>query len=149
MSVHNTVCVIGHIVRKEFTFSGEACDNGRVSSCKQLSWQSSRRQRCALPLFSAPFTFPVLQAVVSLPAAESRTLINAHINSHYNRVVLKVGKVLFLFLCAPRCPFCAVFVPPQCNAHLLLYCTVLWETGSLTFSSMCIPQGQLRGPDCL
>lgn len=67
-------------------------------------------------------------------------------NSHYSRLVLKVAEVQFLPLCAPRCPFCAVFVPPQCNAHLPLYCTVLSETGSLTLSCVRTPRGSLGVP---
>lgn len=85
----------------------------------------SSRETAVRPAAPLPsLTFPALLAVVSLPAAKIRSLINAHMNSHHNRLVLKVAEVLFSFLCAPRCSFCAVFAPPQCTAHRSLYRTV-------------------------
>lgn len=114
-------------VWREFTFWNEARDNGWASGCKQLSWQKA----AIVGDSGAPCRFPpnthipcASRAVVSLPAAKAHGLISAHMNSQHNRLKLKVFELLFSFLCAPRCPFCAVFVSPQCNAHLSRYSTV-------------------------
>lgn len=76
------------------------------------------------------------EAVVRLPAAQTRTLINAHMNSHHNRLTLKVSEALFSFLCAPRCPVCAVFVPH--NATRISNGTVLNQ--EVSHSSACTTQ---------
>lgn len=76
----------------------------------------SRRQRWALPLPCAS------RPLVSLPAAKRHHFSNTRMNSHHTEHVLSDVEMLFPSLCAPCCLFSAVFVSPQCNAHLPLYC---------------------------
>lgn len=80
---------------------------------------AEKKQRCALPLrsdHSHSVRLSGRRQPVSHP--KLRGLIIARMNSHHNRLMLKVFQALFSSLCAPCCPFCAVFVSPQCNAHL-------------------------------
>ena len=45
-------------------------------------------------------------------------------NSHHTKRVSKVSEVQFWILCCFPAVLSALFVSPQCNAHLSLYCTV-------------------------